>query len=314
MKQAQLLSKSQEVIWREALHCDDEAYAYKLLTLLPDNYDNRTPQSVFRNRPKIFELEDALYQVNEIPASPLARETWTKLLQNLRQSKKNPVSVEKLVAQLNSPNWAERFIARHTLVHLGGEAIHPLMGRLSDRNEAWPETIKWLLENIALEIGKDLPDQTAYLLCPNCVVTCGKNRVRLSWNQSITFYGCQKCYQSRKFVERPEQIVAVLDADMKLQHKQNETGDLLWVNWLKKKTLFEFDRVEIIKATDAEVELFAVQVGNDKDRKRKSRYKKMVCTVDTACVLSENTRRILEKMFGRIDRSNQIGGREGPLG
>ncbi len=304
MKQDHLLSKFQEVIWREVLHCYDEVYAYKLLTLLPDDYENRTPQSVFRNRPNVSELENALYQINEISPSPFAQETWTKPLYNLRQSKNNPVSIEKLIAQLNSPNWVERLIARHTIVYLGGEAIRPLMGRLSDQSEEWPETIEWLLENIAIETSKELSKQASHLLCPNCVVTCGKNKVKLTWNQSLTFYGCQKCYQSRKFIERPEQIVAVLDADMKLQQKQNGKGEVLWVNWLERKTLFEFDRVEIIKATDEEVELFAIQVGNDKDIKRKSKYKKMICTVGTECVLLENTLRILGKMFGGIEWQN----------
>lgn len=301
MKQDHLLSKFQEVIWREALYCYDEAYAYKLLTFLPDDYENKTPQSVFRNRPKIFELENALYQLNKISPSSLAQETWTKPLHNLSQSKNNPISIEKLIAQLNSSNWVKRFIARHTLVYLGGEAIRPLLGRLSDQSEEWPETIAWLLENIAIETSKELPKQASHILCPNCVVMCGKNKVKLTWKQSLTFYGCQICYQSRKFIERPEQIVAVLDADMELQQKQNGKGEGLWVNWLTRKTLFEFDRVEIIKATDEEVELFAIQVGNDKDRHRKSKYKKMTCTVDTECILLENTLRILGKIFGRIE-------------
>jgi len=298
MKETHLLSKFQEVIWREALHCYDEAYAYKLLTLLPDNYENITPQSVFRNRPKVFELENALYQVYKIPSSPLAQEIWTNPLHNLRQSKDNPAAIEKLIAQLNSSNWVERFIARHMIVYLG-VAIRLLMGRLSDQNEEWPETIEWLLENIAIETSKELPKHASRLLCPNCIVTCGKNKVKLTWKQSLTFYGCQMCYQSQTFIDRPAQIIAVLDADIKLRQRQNRKGEVLWVNWLTRKTVFEFDRVEIIKATDEEVELFAIQVGNDKDRKWK--YRKMICMVAKECVLSENTLRILRKIFGRVE-------------
>ncbi|MCP4367111.1 MAG: hypothetical protein GY797_03195 [Deltaproteobacteria bacterium] len=301
MNQEHLLSKFQEVIWREVLHCYDETYAYKLLTLLPDDYENRTPQSVFKNRPNIFDLENAVYQVNQTSSTPLAHETWTKPLHNLRRSKNNPVSVEKLITQLNSVNWVERFIARHTLVHLGGEAIQPLIARLSDQREEWPETIEWLLENIAIETSKELPKEVSHLLCPICVVMCGKNKVKLSWKQSLTFYGCQRCYQSRKFIERADQIVAVLDAEMKQQQKQAGKGKVLRVNWLKRKMLFEFDRVEIIKARDEDVELFAIQVGNDKDRKRKSRYKKMKCIVGTKNELLENTIRILGKMFGQVE-------------
>ena len=73
------------------------------------------------------------------------------------------------------------------------------------------------------------------------------------------------------------------------------------MNWFQRKTLFEFDRVEIIEATDAEVELFAIQVGNDTDKIRKSRYENMVCTVHSKCNLSKNTMRILNSMFGSVE-------------
>ena len=304
MNRTRLLSKFQEVVWREVLYCydDDETYAYKLLTLLPDNYENRAPQSVFRNRPKLFELEDALYQINKITFSRLARETWAEPLQGLRQSKDNPVSAGKLVTQLNSRNWVTRFIARHTIVYLGGETIPFLVGRLSGQSEERSETIKWLLENIALETSKELPEQAFQLLCPNCVVMCGKNEIELIGNRSLTFYGCQRCCQSRKFIERPAQIVAMLDAKMRVRQRQNEKGEVLWINWLKRKTLFEFDRVEIIEATDEEVELFAIQVGNDTDETRKQRYKDMDCIVRLKCNLSENTMRILQRTFGQVER------------
>jgi len=58
--------------------------------------------------------------------------------------------------------------------------------------------------------------------------------------------------------------------------------------------------VNIIQATDEEVERFAVQVGNDIDPFRKPRYKEMPCLIDTDCDLSENTWRILQQMFGQV--------------
>jgi hypothetical protein len=76
---------------------------------------------------------------------------------------------------------------------------------------------------------------------------------------------------------------------------------LIQVNWLKRKTLFEFDKVEIVEATDEEVEIFAIQVGNDTNRKRKNGYKKMSCTVYLDCRLLKNTLWILERTFGRIE-------------
>lgn len=305
MNQDHLISKYQEVIWREVLHCyDDETYIQKLLTLLPDDYENRTPQSIFRNRPPLVELETALYQVNKILSSSLAQKIWTKLLHRLRQSKNTPPPLQKLITQLNNSNWAERFIARHLIVYLGGETVLPLIDQLSTPDEEGAETIEWLLENIAFETSKELPKQTSRLICPNCLVKCGKNEVKMTRERTLTFYGCEICYQSRRFIKRPDQIVAVLDVNMKIGQKRNETGEILSVNWLKRKTLFEFDRVEIVNAPEEEVELFVIQVGNDGDKKRKSRYKKMTCTVHADCTLPENALRILDQMFGEIEWQN----------
>jgi hypothetical protein len=54
-------------------------------------------------------------------------------------------------------------------------------------------------------------------------------------------------------------------------------------------------------ANDEDIERFVVQVGNDTDPFRKPRYWQMTCTIGSACRLSENTLRILEKMFGRVE-------------
>ena len=301
MKQDILLSDLQEVIWREALCCYDETYAYNLLTFLPKDYENRTPQSVFRSRPKVAELENVLYQVYKISPSPIAKEIWAQPLENLKQSKNAPKSSQRLVNQLSSHSWVERFIARHTIVYLGGETILPLIASLSHQSEGLPETVHWLLENIAIETSKELSKHSSRLLCPYCIVRCDKNKIKLTWNRSLFFYGCQVCYQSRKFIERPYPIIAVLDKQTNSRQIQTAQNNLLCVNWFQRKTLFEFDRVEIIEATDAEVELFAIQVGNDTDKIRKSRYENMVCTVHSKCNLSKNTMRILNSMFGSVE-------------
>ena len=66
--------------------------------------------------------------------------------------------------------------------------------------------------------------------------------------------------------------------------------------------MFDFDRVEIVQATNEEVERFVMRVGNDTDSFRKPRYEEMRCIVDSECQLSKNTFRILEHMFGRVEQ------------
>jgi hypothetical protein len=93
--------------------------------------------------------------------------------------------------------------------------------------------------------------------------------------------------------------VAVLDAAW--QGAQTQRDGTLRVNWLARRALFDFDRVEIIRAADKDVEQFAMQVGNDTDPLRKPRYAEMRCVVNPACGLAENTLRVLKSTFGRVD-------------
>jgi hypothetical protein len=71
--------------------------------------------------------------------------------------------------------------------------------------------------------------------------------------------------------------------------------------------MFDFDEVEIVRATDQDVERFAIQVGNDTDPIRQPRYKQMQCIISPNCDLSVNTRRILERTFGTVYQPEAAG-------
>jgi hypothetical protein len=118
--------------------------------------------------------------------------------------------------------------------------------------------------------------------------------VLLESSEYLTYYGCRICGQSGEFLEG--RVVAVLDSRMDTERVQQD--GTLRVNWLARRALFDFDEVEIVQATDEDVERFAVQVGNDTDDFRRSRYKEMSCTIVPDCRLSENTLRILKSTFG----------------
>ena len=102
----------------------------------------------------------------------------------------------------------------------------------------------------------------------------------------------------QQFFEFTGEIIAVLDSRMTAA--QGEQDDTLRVNWLARRTIFSFDAVEIVRATDEEVERFAVQVGNDTDPARRNCYQTMSCRVFPDCTLSDNTLRILQRTFGQI--------------
>ncbi len=163
-----------------------------------------------------------------------------------------------------------------------------------------------LLRGVIIEILKDIAQATQYLagqagqlLCSRCLVHCGPHRADLPWQPDVTYYGCRACHQSQEFIDCPKGVVAVLDAAW--QGAQERQGSLLRVNWLARRALFDFDRVEIIRATDKDVEHFAMQVGNDTDPFRKPRYAQMRCSLAPNYHPAKNTLRILESLFGRVD-------------
>ena len=156
----------------------------------------------------------------------------------------------------------------------------------------------WLLRSIGVETGQRLAQQAGQLFCTRCVVHCHRFELELPEGGRLDYYGCRACHQSRTFQIWPGGVVAVLDRDSR--EIKIERNDQIRVNWLAQRIPFDFDRVEILAASDEEVERFAVQVGNDTDQTRKPLYKKMGCTVSSSCILSENTLRILEHTFSSV--------------
>jgi RNase P subunit RPR2 len=179
---------------------------------------------------------------------------------------------------------------------LGGEAV-PALQQIAASRHTLKSVATQLLHDIGRETGFRLSSRVKNLFCPNCLTCFGTHEIHLSWWQSITYYGCRICGQSRGFLNG--RLVAVLNSQMETEKfKQN---GVLRVNWLAQRKLFDFDEVEIVQATDEDVERFAVQVGNDTDPVRKPRYQEMRCVVSSECRLSENTRRILARMFGAVE-------------
>ncbi len=248
----------------------------------------------WRARPRALDVEAALRHA----ASVGIAERFAPLLPRLDGERRSPRAAEQLINALAGGDWQERFVARHALVARGGEVVERLRGIAQDRNSPRRRTAIWLIESIAQETTQRWERRAPRLLCLRCLARCGAHQVRLSWRNSVTYYGCRACHQSREFLDRSGEVVAVLDAAM--SDERLERNGVLRVNYLARNAVFDFDRVEIAQATDAEVERFAVQVGNDTDEFRRPRYRRMTCTVSAECRLSENTMRILRSMFGEV--------------
>lgn len=181
------------------------------------------------------------------------------------------------------------------LLALGGEIVPILLQTFVVGTETLQPIIIQLLSEIEQKTT-ELKQQASTLICPKCLVHYGTHTINLP-QHTLNFYGCRVCSQSRTYLRA--RVVATLDKGMTTE--QIQRNGLLRVNWLVRRALFDFDEVQIINATDEEVERFAVQVGNDTDLTRKPRYKHMRCKLGLTCQLTENTLRILHRTFGEVE-------------
>ena len=180
-----------------------------------------------------------------------------------------------------------------------GGAIAPALQTIAKEDPLLCNVAVQMLKDIAGATTQKWGPQVMQAICPRCLVRCGAHRADLPWQPDVMYYGCRLCHQSQEFINCPRGVVAVLDAAW--SGAQDLQDGRLRVNWLARRALFDFDRVEIIRATDKDVEHFAMQVGNDTDPFRKPHYAQMRCSLAPTCHLAENTLRILENLFGQVD-------------
>jgi len=136
------------------------------------------------------------------------------------------------------------------------------------------------------------------LLCASCLAGLEERERPARDGKTASWFACRICGKARRVLTGVVEAVAVLDKDWEEELAFQE--GVVRVNWLKRSALFDFDRVEILRADDYQVERFAIAVGNDTDPQRSSRYHWMPCLVSRGCALSENTLRILRETFGEV--------------
>jgi len=180
-----------------------------------------------------------------------------------------------------------------SVVALGGETIQPLIQADHILSAIAPQ----LIQDIALNTQKRIGEDPSSYICPRCLVRCTVHKASLSAGQQVKYCGCRICHQSRNVIKWEKPVTVVLDNTEEAVSR----GGLMRENWITRRRLFDFDEVEILQATDEEIERFAIQVGNEMDIERKGRQTQIRCRVSAACEISENTLRILKSMFGKIE-------------
>ncbi len=247
-------------------------------------------------RPSALVVEAALRQAYP-QTNHKVQKVWAEPLQRLDAVLKTLEFSDTLIQDLQSPAWVNRFVARHALVAIGGQAADPLQTLFIETDEysSLRTTIPWLLKSIEIDTTARLASHIDKLLCPHCLTRCTPHRVRLPWVTSFSYYACRICHKSYNLMIY--ELVTAIFYQQK-EHLQEQQNQQLSINWLRYRALFDFDRIFIKQASDEDIERFVVQVGNDTDPARCNSYNTIPYSVSPVCHLSQNTHRLLARMFG----------------
>jgi len=169
------------------------------------------------------------------------------------------------------------------------KAVAPLINMLKHKQKRGASKIA--LRNIY----KKLKANT--LLCSSCLTRTVRKKTR-----GAPYYACRVCGSAETLLEGILYVVAVVG---KAEEEDLFLNDTVRGNWRKHEQIFDFDSVEIVDAADEQIERFLIQVGNDMDKLRRKKYKKMLCVVSNELMLADNTLRNLQNTFAKIDVETQ---------
>lgn len=242
------------------------------------------------NRPSPSETEQAL--VTLAPAS------WQPLLKSIEAQRRNPPPLENLVMSLQRVSWKERFLSRQVIFWLGTELIPYLLPLLQNQSTELAKETTWLIREISKDSETRFQKNFQNAICTKCYTRFEKHFVDLPGPFNAYYYGCRTCKQNRNYIQWDGKIIAVLDHAMDAEFVIRKQS--LYVNWLWLNRLFDFDGVEIVQATEEEVERFIIQVRNDTDPGKQKQYKSMTCRIINRTALTQETINLLENVFGSV--------------
>ncbi len=206
--------------------------------------------------------------------------------------------ITKFISLLDKENNLDYLIYNWPMLVAGGGELVPFLLSVVEQDDDFVTQV--VLTQLLGHISRDTTSRLSYrfssLLCDHCFTRYSSHETYLSWiNTKITYYGCRSCGRSRKFIKHVDKVVAVLDDQRKKRHHFRD--GILRVYWQSYRRMFDFDEIQIVYATDKDVESFAMQISNDIDSIRRPHYKHMPYRIDPACKLSENTQKLIKHVF-----------------
>ncbi|OPZ85990.1 MAG: putative lyase [bacterium ADurb.Bin429] len=174
------------------------------------------------------------------------------------------------------------------------QATDILMSMVYDNT---PESRELAFDTL-LEMKEVLEPCAHSFYCEACLARFIWKRAEVRGMGQAPYLVCRQCGKSAYALSDVNLVVAVLDHTLREPYRMD--GTTARIHALAREDLFDFDAVEILRATDYEVERFCMRVGNDLDDERVRRYRQLLCQVWNHAALSESTVNVLRSMFGRV--------------
>lgn len=181
----------------------------------------------------------------------------------------HPGAVESLIAALKDQSSPDSYI-REIIAALGEIGDVRALAHLSVfLNDYLEDSAKEALK----KISGNVCDKDLNFLCSKCFQRAQENKIEYPvyennafWSESIIYYACRNCHSNSYLVKEIEKVVLLLDRDAADAYVQE--GKVLTVNWIKNRSVFDFDEIRIKDAADSDVEELVTKLRNAPDDKR----------------------------------------------
>ena len=183
-----------------------------------------------------------------------------------------------------------RATVRDALNRVGPQAVEGLRQRMAHEDENSRVAASRALEVVCRMMRPLQPG----LLCEWCLTRYRESAHSVE-DLAARLLVCRSCGRASPHLRGVNEVVAVLDHSAE---RLTFSRGVVRGNWFEQGKLFDFDSVEIVDATDYEVERLCIEVGNDTDAERRRRCTGVPCVIGPECELEPSTIRILDQTFG----------------
>jgi HEAT repeat protein len=195
------------------------------------------------------------------------------------------------------------------LLELGGQAaagdfaVVPLLVKHWQQHRS--ERARKALSAIASALGA-VAEQA---LCPECLTGLRPAKLGTRLDTQMDWFVCRTCGKlPERLFTNVRELVAVLDRGA---HGDYSLSDgVLRLNWLERRSNCNFDRVDVVDAEEAQVEVFCQLAGSEMAALHAALPKRIPVAVAPGCTLSRNTLKNLRNTFGPIVSQDDDAGAE----